>query len=180
MWDQKTEFRLFTVPQWKQEEAYLRRQHQAGWKFTHVTGLGFYHFTACQPEDVVYQLDYPLENQGAEYLQIFSDCGWEYIQTFWGYSYFRKPVSAMNGPEEIFGDDESRLDMIRRVIKRRLMPLLILFFCIVLPQAWLQGHFDHPANRVLALIFRAEIVLYLCLFAWCGYSFWQYWRNCRR
>ena len=179
MWNQKTEFHLFTIPQWKQEEAYLRQQHQAGWKFTRVTGLGLYHFVSCPPEDVVYQLDYPLENQGAEYLQIFSDCGWEYIQTFWGYSYFRKPVSAMNGPEEIFGDDESRLDLIRRVTKRRLLPLFILFLCI-LPPAWLQSQFPYPANYVLALILWAQVAVYLVLFAWCGYSFWQYWRNYRR
>lgn len=180
MQERKTEFRLFGVPQWRQEEAYLRRRHQEGWKFTYVTGLGLYHFVACVPEDVVYQLDYPLENQGEEYRQMFRDCGWEYIQTFWGYSYFRKPVSAMNGKEEIFGDEQSRLDMVRRVAKRRLVPLAVLFFCLLLPQALLQGCLHRPINQVLALVLWAEVILYLILFAWCGYSFWQYWRNYKK
>ena len=29
-----------------------------GWKFTGLTYPGVYHFVRCQPEDVVYQLDY--------------------------------------------------------------------------------------------------------------------------
>lgn len=47
----------------------------------------------CTPEDVVYQLDYNEEGltHKDEYVQMFRDCGWEYIQDFGGYSYFRKP-----------------------------------------------------------------------------------------
>lgn len=177
MADQRVEFRFFTVPQWRQEEEYLRRRHQEGWKLNRVTGIGCYHFTACTPEDVVYQLDYPLEQRGDEYLQIFRDCGWEYVQTFWGYTYFRKPVSEMNGPEEIFGDEESRLAMMKRVAKRRLLPLVIIFFLIILPQIFLQSLFDRPENRVVLAVYEILFVLYLALFAGCGYSFWKFWKR---
>jgi len=54
----KTEFHFFTIPQWKDEENYLRKMHNSRWKFTNVSFPGFYHFENCQPEDVVYQLDY--------------------------------------------------------------------------------------------------------------------------
>ena len=85
------------------------KMHKKGWKFVKVSLGGLYGFEACEPEDVVYQLDYNpdgVKHQN-EYLQMFKDCGWEYMQDFVGYSYFRKPVSEMDGDESIFCDDES-------------------------------------------------------------------------
>lgn len=58
MKDTKTEFRFFTVPEWKKEEEYLREQHKRGWEFVKVNSIGFYHFKKCEPKDVIYQLDY--------------------------------------------------------------------------------------------------------------------------
>ena len=40
----KKEFRYFTIFNHEKEEEYLRKQHQHGWKFIRVTGLGMYHF----------------------------------------------------------------------------------------------------------------------------------------
>ena len=73
----KTEFRYFTIADWKEEEAYLRRRHQEGWRFEKVTFPGIYRFIRCAPEDVIYQLDYNpegLADRGA-YLQLFSQAG---------------------------------------------------------------------------------------------------------
>lgn len=133
MKDTKTEWKFFSIADWEKEEQYLRRQHQNGWKFTGVSFLAAYHFVRCEPEDVVYQLDYNPTANKQEYLQIFRDCGWEYLQDYVGYSYFRKPASAMQGEEAIFSDDASRLDMLRRIIKGRLLPLLLIFLLCVLP-----------------------------------------------
>lgn len=119
----KTTFKFFTIAEHEKEEEFLREQHKQGWKFQKIGGLGAYHFVKCEPEDVVYQLDYNLEGAShrSEYHQMFQDCGWEYIQEFMGYSYFRKPVAEMkNGEEEIFSDDASKADMIKRVIAGRL------------------------------------------------------------
>lgn len=132
----KKEIRFFTIFQYENEQEYLRIMHRAGWKFIKVTGLGMYHFEECEPEDVVYQLDYNQDGLAhkAEYVQIFRDCGWEYIQDYAGYSYFRKPSSEMNGDEEIFCDESSRAAMMERVFKGRLLPLVILFTACLLPQ----------------------------------------------
>lgn len=113
MKEKKTELRFFTVAQWQKEQDYLRSQHQKGWKFTGLRGLGVYHFERCQPEDVVYQLDYNPEglSHKSQYIRMFSDCGWEYFQDYVGYSYFRRPAAQMQGEEEIFCDDSSRLDI---------------------------------------------------------------------
>ena len=123
----KKEFRYFTIFNHEKEEEYLREQHQHGWKFIRVTGLGMYHFEECQPEDVIYQLDFNEESKTnhASYVQMFSDCGWEYIQEYVGYSYFRKPVADMKDEEEIFCDESSRLAMLERVFKRRMLPVFI-------------------------------------------------------
>ena len=80
----KKVFKFFTIFEHEKEEDYLREMHRSGWKFVRVTGLGIYHFEACPPEDVIYRLDYNPEglNHKEEYVQMFHDCGWEYIQEF--------------------------------------------------------------------------------------------------
>ena len=114
----KKAFKWFTIFEYEKEQDYLRNMHRAGWKLIRINGLGIYHFEKCTPQDVVYQLDY--NNEGLthkdEYLKMFDDCGWEYIQDYTGYSYFRKAVSENGAEEEIFCDKESRLQMMDRVM----------------------------------------------------------------
>lgn len=134
--NQRKQFKYFTIFEYEKEEKYLREMHKDGWKFIKVTGFGCYHFEKCTPEDVIYQLDY---NQDAkknreEYLQMFSDCGWEHLQEYAGYSYFRKPAAEMSADEGIFCDEESKLQMMERVLRGRMTPLVIIFFCFLLPQ----------------------------------------------
>ncbi len=158
------QFKWFTIFEYEKEQEYLRRQHQNGWRFTKVTGFGMYHFEECTPEDVVYQLDYnedAVKNRD-NYLQMFADCGWEYLQDYAGYSYFRKPVAADGTVEEIFCDEESRLQMMQRVIKGRTVPLLVLFFCLVLPQFILNLLVYH--HFVIAGIYGGILTIYLIVF----------------
>ena len=170
--EMKKEFKFFSIFEHQKEELYLRQQHNAGWKFTKVTGFGTYHFMKCEPEDVVYQLDYNQEaatNKG-EYIKMFSDCGWDYIQDYAGYSYFCKPVAEMNGDEEIFCDDSSRLAMLERVYKGRLLPLLIIFCAVILPQFVL-----HMRNgRFWLAIFMGTILaIYGAVFGYCAVHYYR-------
>ena len=132
----KKQFKWFTIFEYEKEQEYLRQMHLSGWKFLKVTGFGMYHFEKCQSQDVVYQLDYNKEGLAhkEEYIQMFADCGWEHLQDYAGYSYFRKAVGEDGIAEEIFCDDASRLQMMERVLKGRLLPLLIIFLCCLLPQ----------------------------------------------
>ena len=57
----KQEFKYFTITEYDREQEYLSQMHREGWKFTSVTGIGQYHFEQCEPEEVVYQLDYNIE-----------------------------------------------------------------------------------------------------------------------
>ena len=89
----RTVWKYFTIFAYEKEQEYLRKMHRAGWKFVRVGGFGLYHFEECEPEDVIYQLDYNPQRteQKEEYIQMFADCGWEYLQDYAGYSYFRSP-----------------------------------------------------------------------------------------
>ena len=160
----KKQFRWFTIFEYEKEQDYLREMHKSGWKFINVKGFGVYHFEQCTPEDVVYQLDYNKEGleHKEEYLKMFGDCGWEYIQDYAGYSYFRKGVAEDGTAEEIFCDEESRAEMMQRVIKGRMLPLLILFFATLLPQFSLQLFVFR--NYVFAAVFGAILVIYLGVF----------------
>lgn len=173
MSNRKTKLAFFTVPEWEKEGEWLRKQHQSGWKLVNATLPCFYRFEKCMPEDVVYQLDYNQEGmaQKIECVQMFRDCGWEYITDMAGYSYFRKPVSEMQEEEGIFCDDASRMDMIERVFKGRMIPLLIIFFLIIIPQLFLQSHGGSFANGVLFAIYVAMFVLYLMLFVQFGIQY---------
>lgn len=179
MREKKMEPRIYTIADWEKEEQYLRRRHQEGWRFVKVSLPGFYHFVKCTPEDVVYQLDYNQEGleHKDEYVQMFEDCGWEYIQDFGGYSYFRKPVAKMRGEEEIFCDDESRLDMMRRVFAGRYVPVLIILLLLILPNLFEQLRSPDADAPVLAVMFLILFTVY----AWAAVSFgYRYWKLNKR
>lgn len=159
----KKEFKFFTIYEYDKEQDYLRRMHRDGWRFIRVSGFCVYHFEKCVPEDVVYQLDYNQEGiaHKDEYVRMFSDCGWEYLQDYLGYSYFRKPASQTDGAEEIFCDEASRMQMMARVFKGRVIPLLVLFMALLLPGLiinLIQGEY------IIALLYGAVTLLYLVIF----------------
>lgn len=159
----KKEFKKFTIMEHEKEQKYLREMHKHGWKFILVTGIGTYHFEECEPEDVVYQLDYNKDglSHKDEYVQMFADCGWEYLQDFYGYSYFRKPAVQMKEDEGIFCDDSSRLEMMQRVFKGRLIPLLVAFCLIIIPQLFMQ---ISNGEIALACVFAVLLLVYLGIF----------------
>ena len=178
MKDTKTAFRFFSITQWKKEQDYLRTQHQQGWKFVSVSLIGLYHFQRCEPEDIIYQLDYNPDGiaHREEYVQLFRDCGWEYLQDYTGYSYFRKPIAEMDGEEEIFCDDASRLDMMKRVFQGRMIPLFIIFFLLILPNLYTQSRGSDPSDHVLTLIFSILLIVYMISFL----HFWLQYREYRK
>lgn len=175
----KTVFKFFTIPQYQQEEEYLSAMHEKGWQFTDVTFPGFYHFRKCVPGQAAYRLDYNQEGRRnkAEYIQMFSDCGWEYLCDFVGYSYFRKEGAQGEEREEIFCDDASRLDMMRRVFRGRIIPLIALFALVIYPQLFMNtvsyGGGD-VVQDVLSFTFLGLAVLYLAIFTLTAVHFFQY------
>lgn len=138
--EKKIVYRIFTIADYEREALYFREMHAKGWKLREVSYsiLLFavkYTFEKCHPEQVSYQLDfYPMEkSERASYLQLFKDCGWEHITDFNSFSYFRKAHSEIesNVEFEIYNDAAGKLAMVKRILTRRMFPILLLFLALL-------------------------------------------------
>ena len=140
MMEKKIVYRIFTIADYEREALYFREMHAKGWKLRKVSYsiLLFavkYTFEKCNPEQVSYQLDfYPMKkSERASYLQLFKDCGWEHITDFNGFSYFRKLRSGIESDAEfeIYNDAAGKLAMVKRILTRRMLPILLLFLALL-------------------------------------------------
>ena len=168
--NRKTVIRFFTIADYEEEEVWLHNQHKNGWKLSRMIPPCFYIFEKCTPEDVAYRLDYKNNAETSNYFQIFRDYGWEYIGRCVGWLYFRKSSSKTDSEQdsEIFSDNESRIDMINHVIKTRLLPILVIFFCCVLPNFFRSIETSDPFATVFTVFFAVMTLLYLYLLIYCG------------
>lgn len=168
--NRKTMIRFFTIADYEEEERWLREKHKAGWKLVKTVIPCFYIFEKCTPEDVVYRLDYKNGTESDDYFQIFQDYGWEYFNSCMGWLYFRKPASETDADSEneIFSDDCSRIDMVNHIVKTRMLPLLVIFLCIILPNFARSTESRALAGNIFLAIFTVLILLYIVLFAYCG------------
>ena len=127
--------KYFSIAEFEKEEKYLTDMAAQGWRFVDTNGT-IYTFERCEPEQVVYRLDFsgiPLD-QRDDYYAMFRDYGWEYLQDSYGFSYFRKPAEGA-APEdlEIFSDGASHLEMVRKIMLAKITPMiLILISCIMI------------------------------------------------
>ena len=166
----KTLFRFFTLFEYEEEEAFLENQHKDGWKVTSYKLPGFYKFEKCEPEDVTYRIDFTNENgaKNPEYRQMFTDNGWEFLWSVNGFSIFRKTLADNTFQNnEIFSDNESKLQMLQKIHQRRLLPLITIFLCAVLPNfvKGLYGEFGtSPADNIITALFGLMFVLYTYVF----------------
>lgn len=166
----KTFIRFFTIADYEEEEVWLRKQHKNGWGLLKMIPPCFYVFEKCAPEDVVYRLDYKNNAETGGYFQLFKDYGWEYIGRCLGWLYFRKPSAEMDSEQdgEIFSDNGSKIDMISDLVKTRLLPLLVIFFCCVLPNFIRSVEISDPLAAAFTVFFAVMTLLYLYLIVHCG------------
>ena len=162
------------------QEKYYSDMHAKGWALMTQNSNGVAAtvrqiFEKCEPANVVYKIGYnAVVTDRDSYIQMFSDYGWEYCGIINDFYYFRKNADGVS-PEEldIFSDDESRLDMAKKVLKTKLPILLILTVLVLIPQtirlinepktSWL--------NWALLGLYGLCWVMYLWAFlrSWLGY-----------
>lgn len=128
--------RFFAFADFMEEQEFLQNQHLKGWKFKKFQGLTKYTFDKCEPAEYAYQLDYKENDKEEEsYLQIYRDCGWEYIMKYQTWYYFRKEKGKEDLDYTIFSDTESKIEMYKRVNYRNIFNLLpiclILYLCFI-------------------------------------------------
>ena len=181
MMEKKIVYRIFTIADYEREALYFREMHAKGWKLRKVSYsiLLFavkYTFEKCHPEQVSYQLDfYPMEkSERASYLQLFKDCGWEHITDFNGFSYFRKLHSGieLDAEFEIYNDAVGKLAMVKRILTRRMFPILLLFLAL-LPvfSKFVTG--GSSFSWEVFLIFIIDWVLLIVFAIQISYIFWN-------
>ena len=133
MGNRQTKIRFFTIADYNEEQTWLEEQHKSGWKLVKVTVPCFFTFEECGAEEVSYRLEFNQTKVTDDYLQMYEDYGWEYIGGCMNWSYFRKPVveGTVEGENEIFSDDESRLNMIDRIVHTRLIPIIVALIMVI-------------------------------------------------
>lgn len=170
MSNKKTMIRFFTIADYEDEEIWLRQQHKSGWKLMKTVAPCFFVFESCTPENVVYRLDYKNNTESSDYFQLFQDYGWEYFNRCMGWLYFRKPVSETDTEQdvEIFSDDVSRVDMVNYIVKTRMLPFLVIFFCCLLPNLFKSIDGSLPFANGFTIVFTVLCLLYLYLILHCA------------
>ena len=134
----KSIIKQFSVADFEEEQGFLSLQHSLGWKLMSIKH-GLYTFEKSPAEKFVYQLDYNPTNQDEdEYIQLFIDYGWEFIQKNKSRFYFRKLESDLESDNNIFSDRESKAEMCRKIVNRRLFLLIPLTFIVIILNVLLQ------------------------------------------
>lgn len=185
MMEKKIVYRIFTIADYEREALYFREMHAKGWKLRKVSYsiLLFavkYTFEKCHPEQVSYQLDfYPMEKSDrVSYLQLFKDCGWEYITDFNSFSYFRKVRSKIesNAEFEIYNDAAGKLAMVNRILRLRLVPVLLLL-AIHIPFLLKLLNRSNTFDLWKFLAVGLDIFLSLILLLIVSYIGWKLWHE---
>lgn len=114
------------------------------------------------------------KSERASYLQLFKDCGWDHITDFNGFSYFRKLHSGIESDAEfeIYNDAVGKLAVVKRILTRRMLPILLLFLAL-LP---VFSKFVSGASSFsweLFLVFIIDCVLLIIFAIQIFYIFWK-------
>ena len=166
-----TKIRFFTIADFKEEEVWLREMAKSGLHLLRMTPPLVYVFEKGEPRDVIYRLDFTNNDEGGDYARMLGEFGWENTGRCMGWIYWRRDADALaNEAEgELFSDDESRLDMVKKVIRTRMLPLLTIFLCCVLPQFFRALDGGELWGRGFFLgFFGTMTVLYVYLIVHCG------------
>lgn len=166
MMEMKVLKRFFGLSDFLEEQRFLEEQHQNGWKFLKFEGLNKYTFEKCDSEEYSYRLDYNENNQDEEtYLQIFADCGWEYIMKYQTWYYFRKEKSLLNDTDnEIFSDNESKIAMIKKVMWKQVMLLIpFLLFAPIFMSAYMKFMREDIIFKSIWIIYTLIMVFLLSI-----------------
>ncbi len=115
-------------------------------------------FERGEPAEVAYRVDFQLRRVGPDYLQLFQDAGWERVDDFLGWQYWRAPAGNVRGAE-IFTDVESMSRKYKYLIWLFVVPLVL-----QLPYAAMRLHDRwNKAPAMVALILGTYAVALYCV-----------------
>jgi hypothetical protein len=139
------------------EEAWLREMAQKGWHFKSVTMPGYYQFEQGEPRNDFYRLDFFINAKAkSDYVQLFSDSGWEYLGEMGSWQYFRKTATE-NETLEIYSDNESKSKKYQRIL---------LFLVVFLPIYINTINILNKRQDTLSLILTFVMFLFMILYGY--------------
>ncbi len=123
------------------------------------------------PENVTYRLDYINDRGSNDYTQLFADYGWEYKGHCFGWNYFCKPDSqiADESEREIFSDNGSRVEMIEKIFRTRMLPLVVIFLCCVIPN-FVRAFDNNFVALGWTIFWSIMLLIYIYLLVHCTYK----------
>ncbi len=125
-----TEYKIFTIFNYEEEEKWLNEKSENG---EHLTDVGFcrYVFEDGEPGKYIYRLEmldnFPNHYKSREYLEFLEETGVEYIASILKWVYLRKKASE--GTFDIYSDVDSKIRHYERIIN--LADILIFLQLIV-------------------------------------------------
>jgi len=114
----KRVFKIFFAWNEKKEQDWLESMSYKGW---HLERVGFmnYLFEKGSPKGYVYRFDFKItfKDDQDDYLAIFEDLGWEFIDRFSSWYYFRIDPEKQKGKSlEIYSDNPSLIKKYQRLL----------------------------------------------------------------
>jgi hypothetical protein len=153
-------YKLFGAWNDDKEEAWLSGMARQG---LHLHSLGFpgiYNFTAGEPREDVYRLDFITDRKDYQnYLQLFKDAGWEHMGEMGGWQYFRTRKQGNQVPE-IYTDNASKAQKYTR-----LLTFLLVFLPIYVMMVTRQGPGEGNLSEFYAAI-KFIFSLFLIFYAY--------------
>ncbi len=153
-------YHFFTLTEYEQEEKWLREMANKGWMLKKVLLFG-YQFEKAEPQDIVFKLDFQSTkvDPDDEYMRMLEDYGWTYLASKNNYRYLYKVASGDDDQNEIYTDNASKLAMLKRIFRIRILPIMCIFLCCVIP------NFIRVINRdfdsiVMDVIWVIMLVMY--------------------
>lgn len=138
-------FRWFWAWQDEKEEVWLGEMSRKGYHLISAALPGIYTFTIGEPRNYVYRLDYqPYSKKDRDdYLQLFSDAGWEHVGEMASWQYFRTEAKPGETPE-IFTDVESKVAKYKRLLGYLFIFLVSIWTVFIIhlsdnPYSWIGG-----------------------------------------
>lgn len=136
MIESKIEKRTFGIAEFMQEEKWLEEHHKNGWCLV-KTDRNKYQFERCAAAEWIYQLDFMGNSTVDEaYIQMFKDCGWEYVLQYGRWCYFRRKKEP-DVDLSIFSDRLSKIEMYTRILQSRRLIVIVSIFVIACLIEWL-------------------------------------------
>ena len=83
----------------------------------------------------------------------------------------------MKGEEEIFCDDASRADMMKRVFKGKMIPLACILLLVILPNIYMQSRINTISSHILMGILIALLAICAALLVSFGIRLWKYMKS---